>query len=539
MAISKEAYNALESVVGARYISDDPVICEGYRSGPGGYEAGTGYEKVMTVIPAVVILPRNTEEVQKIVKICNRYRVPYVPYSTGFYGPRSHCHVENELLIDLKRLNDFEIDEKHLYAVVGTGVIYSPFQQEAWDHGGYGIIGGGGAQASVIANLIGDGWSPLSHRVGLPHRRILGTELVLPDGELVRMGSLAVGDDPFWGDGPGPDLRGLLRGYTGLRGCLGIVTKMAVKLLPFQPEKLEPTGVSPNTALKLPEKRVKWINFQMPSKEAQVKGMVAIGHAEVGGAVTKVPLFWRAIAKAEDKEEFWEIWGKENPDTIKNFHILRVLLIGFTSEEQMEYDEKVINDIMTELGGIPRPTKPSDESWLKNADSAGMWLMCGSYVSVDYVIESLSQATKHGDSYAELKRKYTPPLMPDYGDPGWFQSFELGHQGYSEFLIYWDQDENTDGVDQFYLDTSKMNINGRYYTSLLGPHQPLYLTGPMYGPNYHIFLLRVKQEFDPLWVSHPPVPLAHDEFVERSPWVKKMKDWESPAELPIPKRYDL
>jgi hypothetical protein len=539
MAISKEAYHALESVVGARYISDDPVVCEGYRSGPGGYEAGTGYEKVMTVIPAVVILPRNTEEVQKIVKICNRYRVPYVPYSTGFYGPRSHCHVENELLIDLKRLNDFEIDEKHLYAVVGTGVIYSPFQQEAWDHGGYGIIGGGGAQASVIANLIGDGWSPLSHRVGLPHRRILGTELVLPDGELVRMGSLAVGDDPFWGDGPGPDLRGLLRGYTGLRGCLGIVTKMAVKLLPFQPEKLEPTGISPNTSLKLPEKRVKWINFQMPSKEAQVKGMVAIGHAEVGGAVTKVPLFWRAIAKAEDKEEFWDIWGKENADTIKNFHILRVLLIGFTSEEQMEYDEKVINDIMTELGGIPRPTKPSDESWLKNADSAGMWLMCGSYVSVDYVIESLSQATVHGESYAELKKKYTPPLMPDYGDPGWFQSFELGHQGYSEFLIYWDQDENTDGVDQFYLDTSKMNIKGRYYTSLLGPHQPLYLTGPMYGPNYHIFLLRVKQEFDPLWVSHPPVPLAHDEFVERSPWVKKMKDWESPRELPIPKRYDL
>ena len=82
-----------------------------------------------------------------------------------------------------------------------------------------------------------------------------------------------------------------------------------------------------------------------------------------------------------------------------------------------------------------------------------MWLMCGSYVSVDYIIESLSQATKHGESYAELKKKYTPPLMPDYGDPGWFQSFELGHQGYSEFLIYWDQDEDTNGVDHFYLET--------------------------------------------------------------------------------------
>ena len=40
MAIVKEAYKALEAVVGAKYLSDDPVICEGYRSGPAGYEAG-------------------------------------------------------------------------------------------------------------------------------------------------------------------------------------------------------------------------------------------------------------------------------------------------------------------------------------------------------------------------------------------------------------------------------------------------------------------------------------------------------------------
>ena len=113
--------------------------------------------------------------------------------------------------------------------------------------------------------------------------------------------------------------RGLLRGYTGLRGCLGIVTRMAIKTLPFQPERLEPSGISPNTALVLPEKRIKWINFIVPSKEAQVKAMREIGHAEIGGAVTKVPLFWRAIAKAESKEDFWDIWGKENEQTVANF----------------------------------------------------------------------------------------------------------------------------------------------------------------------------------------------------------------------------
>ncbi len=140
--------------------------------------------------------------------------------------------------------------------------------------------------------------------------------------------------------------------------------------------------------------------------------MREIGHAEIGGAVTKVPLFWRAIAKAECKEEFWDLWGKETEESIANFFIVRVLLIGFTSEEQMEYDEKVLMDIMEPLGGIARRTKPSDESWIKNADSAGMWLMCGGYVSVDYVIETLTQSVNHGPSYAEVKKKYTLRSCP-------------------------------------------------------------------------------------------------------------------------------
>ena len=114
MAISRQAYKALESVTGSKYISEDPVIMQGYKSGPGGYEAGLGYERVMTVLPAAVILPKDTEEVQKIVKICNRYHIPYVPYATGFYGPKTHCHVDDELIIDMKRMQQFSWDEKHM-----------------------------------------------------------------------------------------------------------------------------------------------------------------------------------------------------------------------------------------------------------------------------------------------------------------------------------------------------------------------------------------------------------------------------------------
>lgn len=531
MAIPGEAYKVLESIVGPEYISEDPVICEGYRAGPGGYECGMGYEKIMTKVPACVIMPKTTEEVQKIVRVCNRYQVPFTPISTMWFGPRSAPHVPDALLIDLKRMEDFEIDERHMYAIVGPGIIYSQLQEEVMRRGFYVVVGGGGAQVSVIANMIGDGWSPLSYRIGIPERRILGTEWVLPDGELLKLGSLSLGDDPFWGEAPGPDLRGLIRGFCGHRGTLGIVTRMAIKLLPFQPERLEPIGISPNTTLQLPTKRVKWINFTMPSKEASVKAMYEMAKAEIGAGATKVPAFWRIIAKARSKEDFWELWPKESEETISQFQVLRVLLIGFASEEQLEYEERVLMDIIRELGGEARRTRPTDESWFKNADAAGMWMMTGGYVSVVYVFDSLDHAVKQGESYAELKKDYTPPLMPDYGDPGWFQLGEGGYHGYSEFLVYFDPAEDTKRVDHFYLETVKKDISRGFYNSILGgAQQPLYLTGPAYGPNFHKWLLKVKEEFDPNNLSHPPGPLTQDEFVDRAEWMKPIKDWPGPAQ---------
>lgn len=534
MSINRHAYRAIEAVVGKNYITDDPADCEGYRSGPGGYESGTGYERIMTRLPGAIVMPRTTEDVQKIVKICGRYGLPFVPYSTGFYGPRSHPHMDDELIIDMKRMRDFEIDGKHFFITVQPGVIYSQIQQECFEKGAYVVVGGGGAQTSAVANLLNDGWSPLSFRIGLPQRRILGMEIVMPDGEIVKMGSLADGDDPFWGEGIGPDLRGIMRGYTGLLGCLGICTKMAIKTLPFQPDIPKPAGISPDTALQLNPKRVRWINFTMPSLKSIEDAHIMIGNAEIGAAVTKVPTFWRAIAKAECKEEFWDLWLRETEESVANFFLVRVLLIGYTSEEQMDYDYHVLCDIIEELGGKERRTKPSDESWFKNADSAGMWLMTGSYVSVDYVMDSFTQAFEQGPNYRDLKDRYTPPLMPDCKDLGWFQSCEMGHLGYYEYLIYWDQREDTDGMDQFYVESAKMNIENGCYPALLSSHQPLYLTGQAYGPNYHRWILDLKGIFDPQWICHPPLPLAHDEFVKRAAWMQEVKTWETPEEFPYP-----
>ena len=74
MAITKEAYAALESIVGKDYLSNDPVILETYIRG--GAFIDTPLEDAITR-PGCVLLPRTTAEIQEIVKVCCRYRLPF------------------------------------------------------------------------------------------------------------------------------------------------------------------------------------------------------------------------------------------------------------------------------------------------------------------------------------------------------------------------------------------------------------------------------------------------------------------------------
>ena len=71
MALKAEIYRALEDVVGPENISEDPVILDSY-AWRSGLLAGT--DKFVPRFEAVT-LPQNTEEVQAIVKLCNRYKI--------------------------------------------------------------------------------------------------------------------------------------------------------------------------------------------------------------------------------------------------------------------------------------------------------------------------------------------------------------------------------------------------------------------------------------------------------------------------------
>jgi len=202
MALSKEVYKALESVVGPEWLSDDPAILEADHVG-GSVHGGGDIKR-----PVCSIQPETAEEVQGIIKICNKYMIPFSATTTN---PPPGLDREGVIFIDLKRMRKLEIDEENLYATLEPGVSFAALQGELFKRGLVTFVPMCGGNVSVLANTLNVGEGAISYRYGdRGYRRVLATEWVTAGGEMLRIGSSALQDDYFWGEGPGPDLRGLM-----------------------------------------------------------------------------------------------------------------------------------------------------------------------------------------------------------------------------------------------------------------------------------------------------------------------------------------
>jgi glycolate oxidase len=162
-------------------------------------------------------------EVQAVVRLCNRERVPFVArgHGTGLSGGATP--VEDGIVIALTRLNrvlDVDIPNRRVTVepcvtnleitrrVAPAGYYYAPdpSSQAACS------IGGNVAENSGGAHCL---------KYGFTVHHVMAVELVLPTGELITVGAPTV-------DEPGPDLLGVL---VGSEGTLGIATKVVVRLL--------------------------------------------------------------------------------------------------------------------------------------------------------------------------------------------------------------------------------------------------------------------------------------------------------------------
>ena len=238
MALEKGIYRAFEDIVGPDNISEEPAILDAYawtgivqkeKNSTPAARKQTGFQRFAVRCEAI-LLPGETKEVQSIVRLCNKRGLRFKAFSTGWIGgniPSGPGAVQ----IDLRRMNRIlEINEKNMYAVVEPYVIGAQLQAELMKVGLNCNITGGGSQTSALPIAAHWGTGHAAHSISNGERNLLALEWVSPEGDIVRTGSLGSIDEWFCGDGPGPSLRGIVRGSITPFGGMGVYTKAATKV---------------------------------------------------------------------------------------------------------------------------------------------------------------------------------------------------------------------------------------------------------------------------------------------------------------------
>ncbi len=210
-----EIVAALRGIVPGEGVISDPASLRAYES-----DGLTAYRQV----PLVVVLPETTAQVSAILRWCNGAGVKVVPRGSGTSLSGGALPLEDGVLLGLSKFNQvLDIDYDSRVAVVQPGVTNLAITRAVEDRGFYYAPD----PSSQIACSIGGNVAENSGGVhclkyGLTTNNVLGVEMVMMDGEVVRLGGQHL-------DPAGLDLLGIVVGSEGL---LGVVTEVTVRILP-------------------------------------------------------------------------------------------------------------------------------------------------------------------------------------------------------------------------------------------------------------------------------------------------------------------
>ena len=326
MALSKDIYREFEDVVGAENICDDPAIMPAYYS----------------VEFKAVILPKDTAEVQAIVRLCNKRKLQFRPVCTGWTG----AFAPGIIYLDLRRMNRIiEINEKDMYAVVEPYVISAQLQAELMKRGLNFCMKGAGSTCTAMLR----GHGHMDQTTGGDDRNHLAIEWVTPEGDIVRSGSLGSSDEWHCGDGPGPSLRSILSSAVPPGVTPGIFTKAAMKVYHWPgPARFPVEGESPNYRLSEmpPNLMVRYLSF--PSVEKMWQAELKIGESEIAYELMGFNASMVAANITTSNEEEEEMF-KRISKAVQGPGFL--LIIAGNSPEDFEYKRRVLAQIIKETGG--------------------------------------------------------------------------------------------------------------------------------------------------------------------------------------------
>ena len=173
--------------------------------------------------PNFVVFPQTKAQVVGIVEIANRYKIPIVGRGAGTGLSGGALARRGGIVISFTRMNRIhEVDVENQCAVVQPGVVNAELSAATAPLGLYYAPDPSSQKACTIGgNVSENSGGPHTLAYGVTTNHVLSLEVVLPNGEMVRLGSRAL-------DSPGYDLPGL---FVGSEGTLALVTEITVRLL--------------------------------------------------------------------------------------------------------------------------------------------------------------------------------------------------------------------------------------------------------------------------------------------------------------------
>jgi glycolate oxidase len=206
----------LVDALGPGVVVTDPDVVEGYR-----------FDRARTVpagVPAAVVRARTTADVQSTLRIANRWRVPVVPRGAGTGLSGGAAAIDGCIVLSTERMRALAIDATTMTATVGPGVLNAELKAAARDEGlWYPPDPSSFEICSIGGNVATNAGGLCCVRYGVTTDYVLGLEVVLADGTVLRLGGRTIKDVA------GFDLKRL---FVGSEGTLGVVTEATLRLRP-------------------------------------------------------------------------------------------------------------------------------------------------------------------------------------------------------------------------------------------------------------------------------------------------------------------
>ncbi len=347
----------LEKITGARHV----LYADREKLFP--YSHDETFEQGYAQLPEVVVKPRTTEEVSRIMQLAAREYIPVTPRGAGSGLSGGAVPIFGGIVLSLERMNSIlEIDRENLMVVVEPGVVTNDLNRRLAEEGlfyaGYPLslescfIGGNVAENAGGARAI---------KYGVTSRYVHGLEVVLPSGEILELGGKRLKDVT------GYDLLHLL---VGSEGTLGIFTRITLRVLPLPPAsavllapfpdvagavKAAPrmmigTGIIPSAIELLDRKSMEMCCRFRGEKVPQLEQAGSYLLIEVDGSEAEVERSYNLLADKCLEEGALDVYVANTPATREKFWKLRAC-----AGEALKayYGENAAEDIVVPPSNIP------------------------------------------------------------------------------------------------------------------------------------------------------------------------------------------